>query len=341
MPTLIFLAFAFQIQNIKWRYLFLILTAISFVFNIYHEMWTQEVYSVAIITLLFMLTPYFSRWWQKRNARSNPVSFWDLTKETYLLAKLNINKLLFWALFLILSIMGVCFYTGYTGQALLGGLLAVYVLIFGFKNLFSLILPPDWFLHDINTDYVFISVFVGYWLSDFISQKLGVYFILPMVLSAALCLTGFFLVRQNNRYLIPGCAIVLADIIWQLIRLSQDNSGYLSTLITTEVVLVVAMLIGFVWLIKKPGVMPIIYLALFQLFRFSGFTYEATNHAIADKLSVEETTAYGLYLVCWMYIVPLLFWMIGLRQLALNGNTSTVHSTARVNKFLMNLKKDS
>ncbi len=96
MPTLILLAIAYQIQNIKWRYLFLTLTAISFISNFYYKMWLQELYSVVIVVLLFMLTPYFSRWWQKRNDRNNPDSFWDFAKDIFLLAKYNKYKLFFW-----------------------------------------------------------------------------------------------------------------------------------------------------------------------------------------------------------------------------------------------------
>ncbi len=338
MPTLILLTIAYQIQNIKWRYLFLLLTAISFVANFYHEMWLQEIYSIVVAMLLFMLTPDFARWWQKRNDRNNPVSFWNFAKETMLLAKYNKYKLFFWVVFLTVSITAICFYTGYTNEALLGSLLVVFILIYGLKNLFSLILPPEWFLHDVSTEYTFFTVFIAYWLADLITQKLGFEFLLPMLLAATLCLAGFFLVQKNNRYLIPGCALILADILWQLLRLIQNNDTYTHSFITTVIVLVLAMLIGLLWLIKKPGVFPIVYLALFQLFRFSTFTYEATDHAISNDLSLSEASDYILYLVCWMYIVPMLFWIVGLKQLQYGG-TSVEHHADREKKRFENFKK--
>ncbi len=337
MPTLIFLAIAYQIQNIKWRYLFLVLTAISFIYNLYYKMWPQEIYSVVIVMLLFMLTPHFSLWWQKRNERSNPISFWDSPKETILLAKYNKYKLLFWIFFLIVSITAICFYIGFTNQILLGSLLAVFFLLYGLKNLFVLILPPEWFLHDVNTEYTFLAVFIAYWLSDLISHKLSFQFTLPMIIAAISCLVGFFLVQKNNRYLIPGCALILADIIWQLLRLIQDNDIYSSSFITTVFILVMTMLIGLIWLVKKPGVLPIVYLALFQLFRFSTFSYEAIDRAISNDLSLSEASDYTLYLVCWMYIVPLIFWMFGLRQIEDGGNVE--HRHVRENKRFENLKK--
>lgn len=339
MPTLIFLAIAYQIQNIKWRSLFLVLTVASLVFNLYHGMWAQEIYSVVIVMLLFMLTPHFSSWWQKRNDRNNPASFWSFAKETWLLVKYNKYDLFFWVFFLILSITAVCFYTGFTNQVLLGSLLAVFLLIYGFKNLFVVILPPEWFLHDINTEYTFFCVFIAWWLSDLISQKLGFQFTLPMIIAAVTCLAGFFLIKKNNRYLVPGCALVLADIIWQLLRLIQENDTYTNSLVTTIFILVLTMVIGLIWLVKKPGIMPIVYLVLFQLFRFSTFSYEATENAISNNLSVSEASDYTLYLVCWMYIVPLLFWIIGLRQVERGEKPSVEKHMAREKRELENLRE--
>jgi hypothetical protein len=288
-----------------------------------------------------MLTPYFSRWWQKRNARNNPNSFWEFVKETYLVAKHNKFKLLFWIFFLILSITGVVYFAGFTGEALLSWLLIVFLLIFGLKHLFRLVVPPEWFLHDINTGYVFLSVLIACWLGNLISQKLSADFIIPMTLVAAACFAGFFLERRKySRYLIPGCALVLADIIWECLRLIQDNAGYTPNLILTVVVLVIAMLIGLFWFIKKPGVMPIAYLMLFQLFRFSNFTNESIYHAIAKELSLTEATNYAIYLVSWMYIAPLLLWMIGLRLLQANENVSPQHRRRSMDKLLENLKKN-
>jgi len=338
MPTLIFLAMAYQIQNIKWRYLFLALTAISFISNLYYKMWSQEIYSVAIAMLLFMLTPHFSSWWQKRNARNNPISFLAFAKEALLLAKYNKYKLFFWILFIIVAITVICFYTGFTDQVLLGSLLAVFVLIYGFKNLFSVILPPEWFLHDVSTEYTFLSVFIAYWLSDLISQKLGFQFTLPMIMAATTCLAGFFLVHKNNRYLIPGCALVFADIIWQLLRFTRENEAYSHSFLATVAILVMTMLIGLFWLVKKPSIMPIVYLVLFQLFRFSTFSYEATERAFSNDLSASEASDYTLYLVCWMYIVPLLFWMVGLREIEADRNKSVEHHLPRKNLGFERLK---
>ncbi|HSW93279.1 MAG TPA: hypothetical protein VLJ15_02865 [Gammaproteobacteria bacterium] len=339
MPTLIFLAIAYQIQNIKWRSFFIVLTAASFIFNLYDGMWPQEVYSLVIVMLLFMLTPHFSRWWQKRNERNNPDSFLNFAKDAWLLTKYNKYDLLFWVFFLILSITAVCFYTGLTNQILLGNLLAVFLLIYGFKNLFFVILPPEWFLHDANTEYTFFSVFIAWWLSHLIAQKMGVQFTLPMIMAAVTCLGGFYLVKKNNRYLMPGCALVFADLIWQLLRLIQESDTYSSSLITTVLILVITLLIGLIWLIKKPGIMPIVYLTLFQLFRFSTFSYEATENAVANNLSVSEASDYTLYLVCWMYIVPLLFWIVGSRQIERRENTGTPKHVMRENRSLENLKR--
>ncbi len=335
MPTIVFLTIAYQIQNLKWRYLFFALSAISFIYNLYYKLWTQEIYSVTTAMVLFMLTPHFSQWWQKRNERGNPSSLWDFAREAWLLTKYNKYKLFFWISFLIVSITGICFYTGFTNQALLGSLLAGFCIVYGLKNIFCLILPPEWFLHDVSTEYIFLSVFIAYLLSDYISQKLSVHFTLPMIIVALTCLVGFILVKKTNRYLIPGCALIFADIVWQLIRLMQENNIYSSSFITTVCILVVTMLIGLIWLIKKPGVMPILYLVLFQLFRFSTFSYEAIERANSNDLSVPEASDYMLYLVCWMYIVPLLFWIIGLRQV---GNI-VENRPVRVNKRFEDLKK--
>jgi len=339
MPTLIFLAIAYQLQNIKWRYLFWVLTALSFISNLYYKLWTLEIYSVVIVMLLFMLTPHFSRWWKKRNERNNPVSFRNFAKETLLLAKYNIYKLLFWIVLLTVSITAIYFYTRFTDQVLLGTLLTVFFLVYGLKNIFFLILPPEWFLHDVNTEYTFLSIFAAYWLSNLISHKMGSQFTLPMIMAAISCLAGFFLLHKNSRYLMPGCALVFADIIWQIFRLIRENDTYSSSFIMTVFILVMTMVIGLIWLVKKPGVMPIVYLALFQLFRFSTFSYEAIERAISNDLSLSEASDYTLYLVCWMYIVPLLFWMIGLRQIENSGNSSVKHRSVRENKRFEALKK--
>ncbi len=341
MPALIFLAVAYQIQNIKWRYLFLVLTAISFVYNLYHGMWADEMYSIVIAMLLFMLTPQFSSWWKKRNDRNNPDSFWSFAKETWMLVKYNRYKLFFWVTFLIASISAVFAYTDYTDQVLLGSLLAAFFLIAGLKNLFTLIMPPEWFLHDLNTEYTFLSVLIAYWLSGLISQKLGVQFVFPMIMAAVLCLVGFFLIHNKNRYLIPGCSIVLSDIIWQIFRLIKENDAYSGSLITTVVILVLTMLIGLIWLVRKPGIFPIVYLVLFQLFRFSTFSYEATDHAMTNVLSVSEASDYMLYLVSWMYIVPLLFWMMGLREAEKSESLGVEPHHARINLRFENLKKQA
>ena len=290
MPTLIFLAIAYQIQSKKWRFLFLALAALNLIFNIYNHAWLQEFYSATIIILLFMLNPHFLVWWKKRNMRNNPVSFRVFLTETYLIAKLHSLKLLYWISALIVSIAAVFFYTQYTGYILLGWLLAVFLVIYISKKLFYSILSPEWFLHDINTGYVFLSVVISWAIAYLMDQQLGTNFITPMILAVIICLVGFYFLRSKTHFLVPGCALVLSDIIWQIIRHIQHDMVYTPQIVTAECVLVIAMLVGLVWFIKKPGVPPIAYLALFQLFRFSAFAYQAVYNAISHSLSAPEVT---------------------------------------------------
>lgn len=340
MPTLIFLAIAYQIQNKKWRFLFLTLAAVNLIFNICNHAWLQEFYSATIIILLFMLNPYFVVWWQNRNMRNNPLSFRIFLNETYLIAKLNKLKLFYWFSALVVSIVAVVLYTRYTGYILLGWLLAIFLIIYISKKLFYSILSPEWFLHDVNTGYVFLSIIISWAVAYLMDQQLGDNFITPMTLAVIICLIGFHQIRSSTHFLIPGCALILSDIIWQVIRHIQNDMGYTPQVVTAECVLISAMLVGLIWLIKKPGIPPIAYLALFQLFRFSSFAYQAIYNAISNALSAPEVTYYILYLVSWMYIVPLLFWLIGLMHQEPETNQKIEKHTDRFSKFLASHKKD-
>lgn len=314
LPTLLFLVIAYQLQNKKGRYFFLALALANLIFNIFNHTWVQEIYSGVIALLLYTLNPFFLSWWHKRNFRNNPSSFTQFVKDTFLIAKHNKFEIFSWLGALILAIAAICFFTGYTGNALLGWLMAIFIGIYILKKLFYAMLPPEWFLHDVSTGYVFLAVFIAWGVSDLMLQKLGTNFILPMCLAALFCLIGFHYIRDNKRYLIPGCALVLADIGWQIVRFIQNNPTLTPQDLLTEVLLIVAMLIGLIWLLKKPGILPIIYLALFQLFRFTAFTYQAIDRITYETLTTPEVTYYILYLVCWMYIVPLIFWFNGLIQ---------------------------
>ena len=321
MPTVIFLTIAFQIQNIRWRYLFLVLASINLIANIYNDAWVRDLYSTVIVMMLFLITPCFSSWWGSRNARSNPDSFWQLAKETCLVAKHNKFKLIFWILFLIGTIYAAYWYVEYTGGLLLGWLLSFFLILFVLNNVLNLILPPEWFLHDINTRYVYVSLFIAWLVSYLIFQKLGIYFIVPMLFTVVFTLIGLYRVRHDAiRFLIPGCAVILADIAWQVIRFARSETGNTLGFTITVCILTVAIVIGLIWLLKRPGIFPIIYLMLFQLFRFSGFLYQGMNRLATNELTMHEFGLYILYLVCWMYLVPLVFWFVGLMQLSPMGD---------------------
>jgi len=314
MPTLIFLAISYQIENKKWRYFFLALAIINFIFNVYQQTLVKEYYSFAVAALLAMLNPYFAVWWQNRNSRNNPTSFSQFLRDTYLISKHNKLWLFCWLAALVILMTGVYFYTNYTGYTLLGWLLGIFIVLYILKKLYLSVLPPEWFLHDVNTGYVLLSVVIASALAYLIYLELGTNFILPMSFAVIFSFIGFYLVHQTSRYFVPGCALILADVPWQLIRYAQNGTHYTPQLVITDIVLIITMLIGLRWLLKKPGILPITYLALFQLFRFSAFAYQAIDHAVWREFSGEEVTYYILYLVCWMYIVPLLFWFVAFAQ---------------------------
>lgn len=318
MPTVILLAIAYQIQNLKIRYLFFILAVANVIFNIFHHGWVQEIYSVVIVLLLYSLNPLFLNWWGKRNARNNPSSFLQFMNETYQVAKYNKLRILCLMTIWVASAVGIYYYTNYTGYSLLSAILAIFISIYVFQQLFYSLLSPEWFLHDINTGYVFLGVFASWMISAIMFEKLDADFLLPMILTGIICLLGIYFARGSTRFLVPGCSVILADIIWQVIRYFQNNASLTPEFIITESILIVAMLIGLVWLLKKPSVMPIIYLAIFQLFRFTAFVYQGVDRAIGETLTTPEVTYYILYLVCWMYIVPLIFMFKGLMQQPVN-----------------------
>lgn len=333
MPSLIFLTIAYQIENRKWRYFFLVLAAVNFIFNLYNHTWLLEIYSLTTVVLFSMLTPYFYSWWQNRNNRNNPTSLRQFLSDTYLIAKHNKFRLLCWLIVLVVSLGGVYSYTDYTGYTLLSWLLTLFITLYVCKKIFSFIMPPEWFLHDINTGYVFLSVFIAWCAAYLMELELGTNFIIPMLFAVAFSMAGF-LVHRKSRYFIPGCALILADIPWQIIRFLESGITYTPQVFITDLVLIVAILIGLWWLIKKPGILPITYLALFQLFRFSAFTYQAVDRVATTNISTAEITYYILYLVCWMYIAPLLFWFIGLAQQDPNSTENTQKHTPRHNSLL-------
>ncbi|MEO8401383.1 MAG: hypothetical protein ABI597_06230 [Gammaproteobacteria bacterium] len=338
MPSLIFLTIAYQVENKKWRYFFLALAAANLLFNLSNRTWLQEIYSLTTVVLLLMLTPYFFAWWQNRNNRNNPTSLWQFLRDTYLIAKYNKFRVLSWMTVLIISLGGVYYYTEYTGYTLLSWLLTIFITLCICKKIFYFILPPEWFLHDINTGYVFLSVFIACCTAYLMELELGTNFIIPMLLAVAFSMIGF-LVHRKSRYFIPGCALILADIFWQIIRFIENGITYTPQVFITDMVLIAAILIGLWWLIKKPGILPITYLALFQLFRFSAFTYQAVDRVTSTNISTEGITYYILYLVCWMYIAPLLFWFIGLAQQEPNSSQPTEKHAPRRNKLLASVKK--
>lgn len=112
----------------------------------------------------------------------------------------------------------------------------------------------------------------------------------------------------------PGCSLILADIGWQMFKFMKENLPIPPEMLLTQAILICAMLIGLVWLIKKPGVFPILYLILFQLFRLSGFISQALDRLVHDQLSNVDVMYYILYLICWMYIAPFLLWLVALKN---------------------------
>lgn len=314
MPTIILLAIAFQIQNLKGRYLFFALATANVIYNILHHAWVQEVYSAIIVLLLYTLNPLFLNWWENRNSRNNPSSMRQFASDTYQIAKYNKLRIVFWMMMWGASIAGIHFYSNYTEYSLLAWIVGIFISIYIFKQLFYSMLPPEWFLHDINTGYVFLGVFSAWGISEIMLEKLGAEFVSPMLIAAVICILGIYFARGAVRFLVPGCTVILTDIIWQVVRYFQDGMTLTPQFIITECILISAMLIVLVWLIKNPGILPIVYLAIFQLFRFTAFVYQGVNKVVVDSLTTPEVTYYILYLVCWMYIVPLLFLFKGVMQ---------------------------
>ena len=250
MPTIFLLALAYQLQSHKWRYPLLFLAAINLIYHIFNQAWAQEVYSAVTLLLLFTLNPYFFDWWQKRNDRNNPSSFRQFCLDMYLTDKHNKFEIFFWLCGLLITIIGVCFYTGYTENAFLGWLLGIYIGLYVLKNLFYSLLPPEWFLHDRNTGYVFMSVLIAWGAAILMAPKLGTHFALPMILTMVWCLIGIYFFKGKTRFLVPGSAVILADLSWQIIRIAQSNLSYTPQLLITEFVLIIAMIMGLIWLFK-------------------------------------------------------------------------------------------
>lgn len=340
MPTLVFLTIAYQLQSSRWRSAFLILAVVNAIFNIVTYSWLQDFYSATIVTLLFMLNPHFMNWWQSRNSRNNPASFLMFAKETFMIAKHNKAGLFFWISFLIASIAAVCFYTGYTGHVLLSWLLLVFIILYVLKQLINTMLPPEWFLHDINTGYVFLSVFIAICTANLLIYEVADNFIMPMIFAVIFCLAEFHFIHRKTRFLAPGCAIILADLAWQIARVMQDNAAYAPQTLVTVVVIMAAIVINLIWLLRKPGILPIFCLTLFQLFRLLGFTNEALDRYISTNISSTDVAYYILYLVSWMYITPLLFLFTGLDQRGYLEREKDDHNERSLKKLMsMKLRK--
>ena len=332
---LVFLAVAFQLQSSKWRYLFLVFALISFILNIFYQEWLEDYYAFTGIALLFMLNPYFSIWWKNRNNRQMPVSFLHFCKEIYWVAKQNKLVVLGWIVFLAVTVFLVFAYTSYTGYVLLGSILFIFAVLFALKHVVNALLPPEWFLHDSSTRYVFLAVFIVIITSHFIRIRLGGDFIIPMGLAVIFSLIGFYWIKDSSRFFMPGCALILADLAWQIIRFMHETNLTPVHVLLTQLILIIAMIVGIIWLVKKPGIFPILYLVLFQLFRISGFIIQALDRFVSDNLSSTDVTYYVLYLVCWMYIVPFLFWLTAF----LNQTPESPHKPrmrSNLNKLLNN-----
>lgn len=311
MPTIIFLAIAFQLQNKNWRYFFLFLAAANIIVNIFIGRWTLDFYAAVSAFLLCLLTPKFLPWWQQRDSRGVLSGNWAAIIKHLFDQKFEI---LFWAAAFVIVWVAIYAYWDFTGHIILGWIAGLCVSVYIVKKFLVAIIPPQFIFQEKSTRYVGLVVLISWIASVLIYRDLNGHFVMPTIIALLLGLGGMYLVRGNTRFLVPGCALVLADLFWQIIRFIRNNDLFTYQVLSSEIIIVVAMLIGVAWMFKKPGVLPIVFLMLFQLFRFSAFTYQAIDRASVATLTTPEVTFYMVYLVCWMFITPMVLLFVGTWQ---------------------------
>lgn len=313
MPTLVFLAIAFQLRNLKWRYAFFLIAAANLIFNIYRGWWAPEIYASVMALLLCQLNPLFMQWWNRSYApaslQQDPLS--SPFKKHFMENKF---EAMFWLAAIVISCFAVDQYWNYTGHIALGWVVGVCAVFYFFWKMLTSIVSPELMNHDGETKYILFVVAASWAASELIYKEIGVHFVLPIGITLVFALVGMFFIKGKSRFLVPGTAMISADLIWQIIRFYQTNSLFTLPVQSAEIVLLIAVVIGFIWLFKQPSILPIFFLTLFQLYRFSAFTFEAVDRASTSSLTTPEVTFYLLYLECWMFIVPLLLLYTGVRQ---------------------------
>lgn len=322
-PSIFFLLMGFLIPTNKTKWLFFGLFFFNIFSNIYYGWWSADVYTTGTFILLCMLNPYFIDWWKHRLDPTSPMNLNMKSPNKNLIKQYRITIVIFAVtfalLFCIASYLSESFEDNQNiilSSCLIIAMIVAAIYIFIAKLNGKLVnpdvnAPPA--VKDKKLSYVFNVLFAAWPIGYLIYYVLNIHFILPTILVLILCVLLSLFIKDSTRYLIPGVVVLLADFGWRLINIFFYASSVPLTYIISEIVLAIAILAGVIWLLKKPGYSPILFLGAIVLFR-----YIMVMHHLFSQLStfytVKQDIMVGSFLTCWVLLAPIILWLVGFKS---------------------------
>jgi len=302
-------------------YFLFFFAAVNLLDNIFNNVtppafWPCDLYTTASAITFYLLTPNFLAWWKACWAEQEPI----LSPE-----QKNIQKKYRRKVFLLLGlyILAIIILTPTIPEpSLLLFLMAtgLFILLLGGLFIFykkkGLFIPVS---SNKNTQYVFMTAFLSWIIGFIVFILFGFEFALPALLVILISLILSYFIRGNSRFLIPGISIISADYGWRFLNLiiysnAIPANANLSDIIIAKLALGITILLGIIWLVKRPGVLPILFLTIISIYRYASITFFIFSGTYATEMSKSQLTSIVIFLSFWIIIAPLLFWFLGIRE---------------------------
>ena len=311
-PALFFVFIVLIMQGKPAKVVAAILAALTLFYNIEDGWWAADLYTLSFVVLVFLQSPHFVEYWHNYSykAQSSKAVKPTATQIKHYRIMVFIMDCSF--LFPLLGFYNLS-YPDYTNLLILGsGVLAfilgtTYLIIAnqGSKRVAGT-------AADKSLGCTVLAIFATWPLAFLTLELARNIFVIPAVLMIVLGALAIYGLRGNMRYLAAGSIAVLSDYLWRVGVALFYAPSLQTSMISMQVITGAAIIGGLIWLLKKPGLMPLLFLTLIIASRYFIVMHQLFKHVSAN-ISTAQLAQVSVFQTCWMLITPVLLWAIGLR----------------------------
>ncbi len=153
------------------------------------------------------------------------------------------------------------------------------------------------------------------WVGAVLIGTVGTHFVFPALLVVLFGLIVGKCVKGPRSFLVPAAAIYFADAGWQLTKIVRYYDLLTLTDIVPIVTFAILIVIGVIWLIKKPGKYPILYLSILQVSSFMTSVAALFGHDFITRnpINFNFIIMIGaiIFFLIWKLVIPLWLAIVG------------------------------